>query len=195
MPSDPSDVELMLAVRRGDKNAFRALVERHKTSVINVIFRAIGDRWEAEDIAQRVFIQVYHSAQHYKPSAKFTTWLYTIVRNSTLNEIRRRHRHRAESLDNIQNGTDETQGKTLADQRTTNPADETLENELEQKIRAAIQSLPEEQRTAIILLRYEELSYEEIAKVLRRSVGATKSLIHRARESLKQQLKPYLEGK
>jgi RNA polymerase sigma-70 factor (ECF subfamily) len=195
MPSDPSDVELMMAVQRGDKDAFRELVERHKTSVVNVIHRAIGDRWEAEDLAQRVFIQVYQSADRYKPSAKFTTWLYTIVRNTALNEIRRRHRHQAESLDLIQDGTDETQGRTVADQHSADPAQETLENELENKVRAAIQSLPEEQRTAIILLRYEELSYEEIAKVLRCSVGATKSLIHRARESLKLQLRPYLEGK
>ena len=195
MASDLSDVELMLAVRRGEKDAFRDLVERHKTSVINVIYRQIGDRWEAEDLAQRVFIQVYHSADRYKPSAKFTTWLYTIVRNTTLNEIRRRHRHKAESLDLIQDGTEDSPGKTVADQHTTNPVAETLENELENKIRSVIQSLPEDQRVAIILLRYEERSYEEIAQVLRCSVGATKSLIHRARETLKAQLKPYLEGK
>jgi RNA polymerase sigma-70 factor (ECF subfamily) len=190
-----TDVELMLRVRRGDRDAFRELVERHKGSVINVIYRQIGDRWEAEDLAQNVFINVFHSARRYHPSAKFTTWLYTIVRNTCLNEIRRRHRHRAESLDALQDPDDESGPKGFADARLQNPAQETQDSELEERIRAAIKCLPEDQRAAIVLLRYEDLSYEEIAKVIRCSVGATKSLIHRARQKLKSELLPYLRGK
>jgi RNA polymerase sigma factor (sigma-70 family) len=87
-PSD-SDVALMLRVRDGDTNAFRELVERHQRAVINTIHRAIGDAWEAEDLAQRVFLQVYRSAKRYQPTAKFTTWLFTITRNTILNEHRR----------------------------------------------------------------------------------------------------------
>jgi RNA polymerase sigma-70 factor (ECF subfamily) len=189
-----TDVELMQRVGRGDKEAFRALVERHKATVINVIYRQIGDRWEAEDLAQTVFINVFHSARRYKPSAKFTTWLYTIVRNTCLNEIRRRARHKAESLDALQEPEDDTPTRTFADAQSRDPAAQTQETELEERIRAAIKSLPEEQRTAIVLLRYEDLSYEEIAKVLRCSVGATKSIIHRAREKLKAELRPYLGG-
>jgi RNA polymerase sigma-70 factor (ECF subfamily) len=99
MTSSESDVALMLRVKEGDHEAFRELIERHQRAVINVINRAIGDAWEAEDLAQRVFIQVYRSAPRYKPTAKFTTWLFTITHNTILNEHRRRARHAAESLE------------------------------------------------------------------------------------------------
>ena len=89
MTSSDSDVVLMLRVKDGDHEAFRELIERHQRAVINVIHRAIGDAWEAEDLAQRVFIQVFRSARRYQPTAKFTTWLYTITHNAIRNEYRR----------------------------------------------------------------------------------------------------------
>src|SRR3989449_10208307 len=99
MISSDSDVGLMVRIKDGDGDAFRELVERHQRAVVNVIYRAIGDAWEAEDLAQRVFVQVYRSAPRYKPTAKFTTWLFTIAHNTILNEHRRRARHAAESLE------------------------------------------------------------------------------------------------
>ena len=190
MASDLSDVELMLAVRRGDKDAFRDLVERHKTSVINVIYRQIGDRWEAEDLAQRVFIQVYRSAPRYEPTAKFTTWLFTITHNAIRNEYRRRSRHAAESLEALAEPDDSAEaGVQVADTHAVDPSREVAERELQERIQAAIQALPEAQRTAVILCRFEGLPYEEIAAVLHCSLSAVKSLLHRARQTLKEQLR------
>ena len=180
-----SDVALMLRVKAGDHEAFRTLIERHQRAVINVIYRAIGDAWEAEDLAQRVFIQIYRSASRYQPTAKFTTWMFTITHNAILNEHRRRSRHQAESLD-----ADES-GLRLADARAADPASAVAERELQERIEAAIQELPEAQRVAVILCRFEGLAYEEIAQVLGCSVSAVKSLLHRARQTLKEQLRGF----
>lgn len=192
MTLSDADATLMLRVKDGDRDAFRELVERHQRAVINTIYRSIGDSWEAEDLAQRVFVQVYRSAPRYKPTAKFTTWLFTIVRNTVLNERRRRARHAAESLDNLAHPQDsESGGWEPADTRTADPAREATERELQQKIQEAISRLPDAQRTAVILCRFEGLTYEEIAQVLHCSVSAVKSLLHRARETLKEQLRGY----
>lgn len=173
----------MVRVKDGDSDAFRELVERHQRAVINVIYRAIGDAWEAEDLAQRVFVQVYRSAPRYKPTAKFTTWLFTITHNTILNEHRRRARRSAESLDAL------NEGAQLPDAGAVDPSREAAERELQQRIHAAIQQLPEAQRTAVILCRFEGLAYEEIANVLGCSVSAVKSLLHRARQTLKEKLR------
>jgi RNA polymerase sigma-70 factor (ECF subfamily) len=188
---DP-DAALMLRVKQGDRDAFEELVEKYKQPVMNVVYRTLPDATEAEDLAQHVFLQVYKSAHRYEVSAKFTTWLFTIARNLCLNEIRRRSRHPAESLDATMPGNDEQPLRQVEDARNVSPPDTLLQTELEEKIEAALAQLPEKQRTAILLCRGDELSYEEIAAVLECSVSATKSLIHRGRETLKLSLKPYL---
>lgn len=182
----------MLRVKDGDRDAFRQLVERHQRAVINTIYRAISDSWEAEDLAQRVFVQIFRSAPRYKPTAKFTTWLFTIVHNTIRNEYRRRSRHAAESLDAMAHpqGTDSAGWESM-DTRTVDPARDVAERELQEKIQEAISQLPDAQRTAVILCRFEGLSYEEISEVLHCSVSAVKSLLHRARETLKEQLRGY----
>jgi RNA polymerase sigma-70 factor (ECF subfamily) len=190
---DP-DAALMHRVKRGDMEAFTALVEKYKQPVINFIARMLRDETESEDIAQNVFVQVHKSAQRYKSSAKFSTWLFTIARNLCLNEIRRRSRHPAESIDAPHL---EHEGQPLhqfEDVKTFSPPETLLHGELEKKIEQALFELPENQRTAILLCRQDELSYEEIAEVLDCSLSATKSLIHRGRETLKEKIKPYLQS-
>lgn len=187
------DAALMLRVKQGDAAAFEQLVDRYKQPVLNLITRMLRDPVEAEDLAQNVFVQVYRSAQRYQASARFSTWLFTIARNLCLNELRRRSRHPAESMDAGAPGHEDRPSHHLEDHQTTPPPDHLLHSELEAKIAAAIAELPENQRLAILLCRQDELSYEEIAQVLDCSLPATKSLIHRARETLKLKLKPYLK--
>ena len=188
---DP-DAGLMLRVKRGDMAAFEELVEKYKQPVMNLVYRTLRDATESEDLAQHVFLQVFKSAHRYEVSAKFSTWIFTIARNLCLNEIRRRSRHPAESLDAASAENEGQPLRQFEDTRTFLPPDAVLHGELEEKIGEALAALPEKQRTALVLCRQEELSYEEIAEVLGCSLSATKSLIHRARETLKQQLKPYL---
>jgi RNA polymerase sigma-70 factor, ECF subfamily len=190
---DP-DAALMLRVKQGDMVAFTELVERYKQPVVNLAYRTLRDPTEAEDLAQNVFVQVYKSAHRYKISAKFSTWLFTIARNLCLNEIRRRSRHPAESLDAPHPEQEDQPQRQIEDRTTFSPPQSLLHGELQDKIEQALAGLPENQRTAILLCRQEELSYEEIAEVLGCSLSATKSLIHRGRETLKEKLKPYLRS-
>ena len=193
MPADLDlDAALMLRVKQGDAAAFTQLVDKYKQPVMNLAYRTLRDLTEAEDLAQNVFVQVYKSARRYEPSAKFSTWLFTIARNLCLNEIRRRARHPAESLDQTRVEADDQPLHQVEDRRVVLPSEELLHGELGQKITDALTELPENQRTALLLCRQEELSYEEIAEVLGCSLSATKSLIHRGRETLKSKLKPYL---
>ncbi|MGA2246567.1 MAG: sigma-70 family RNA polymerase sigma factor [Verrucomicrobiota bacterium] len=188
------DAALMLRVKRGDRAAFAELVEKYKQPLFNFITRYLRDETESEDLAQNVFLQVYKSRQRYEQTAKFSTWLFTIARNLCLNEIRRRSRHPAESLEEAHNEHEDQPQRQYEDKKNSLPVDQVLQGELAGKIEAALAELPEVQRTAILLCRQDELSYEEIARILGCSLSATKSLIHRGREALKEKLKPYLQS-
>ena len=188
---DP-DAALMIRVKQGDASAFEELVEKYKQPVMNFVYKTLPDATEAEDLAQHVFLQVYRSAHRYEATARFKTWLFTIARNLCLNELRRRRRHPADSLDETYADSDDQPVRHAVDDKTFTPPDSLIHAELEDKIDSALSELPEKQRTAILLCRGDELSYEDIARVLECSVSATKSLIHRGRETLKQKLKPYL---
>ncbi|HEV2437806.1 MAG TPA: sigma-70 family RNA polymerase sigma factor [Verrucomicrobiae bacterium] len=193
MPANPDpDAVLMLRVKRGDRAAFAELVEKYKQPVMNLVYRTLHDETEAEDLAQNVFLQVYKSARRYESRAKFSTWLFTIARNLCLNEIRRRSRHPADSIEEAHAEHEDQPRQQFEDKSSVAPPEKLLHGELAQKIEEALAQLPENQRTAILLCRQEELSYEEIARVLGCSLSATKSLIHRGRETLKEKLKPYL---
>ena len=193
MPVHPDpDALLMLRVKRGDRAAFAELVEKYKQPVMNLVYRTLHDEAEAEDLAQNVFLQVYKSAKRYESRAKFSTWLFTIARNLCLNEIRRRSRHPADSLEETHAEHEDQPRQQFEDKSSVPPPEKLLQGELAQKIEEALADLPENQRTAILLCRQEDLSYEEIAEILGCSLSATKSLIHRGRETLKQKLKPYL---
>jgi RNA polymerase sigma-70 factor (ECF subfamily) len=190
---DP-DAALMLRVKQGDVRAFEELIDKYKQPITNLIYRTLKDATEAEDLAQNVFVQAYRSADRYKATAKFSTWLFTIARNLCLNEIRRRSRHPAESMD----AAGETEGDHPAHQfedvRNVSAPDQLLRDELTRKVEQALADLPENQRTAILLFKEKELSYDEISEIIGCSLSATKSLIHRGRETLKNKLKPYLKS-
>lgn len=187
---DAHDVALMGRVGAGDMHAFEELVERHQRAVIGTVAKMLGNASEAEDIAQQVFVRVWKSAGRYEAQAKFTTWLFTITRNLVFNEVRRRQRKPTVPADE----REETTHRELEDARTVAPDDDLLQAELEEAIDRAIQSLPEKQRMAVILRRYEELPYEEIARVLSMSLPAVKSLLFRARTQLKESLQKYLDS-
>jgi RNA polymerase sigma-70 factor, ECF subfamily len=185
--ADRNDFELMQAVAQGDEEAFRQLVERHQRVVYGTILRMLGDATEAEDLAQRVFLRVYQAAPRYQPTAQFRTWLMTILRNLVFNECQRRSRAKLEPLLPV---AEEEGGhpQDWQDSRQASPAEEALRHEREEMIAAAIAELPVPQRLAVMLKAYQDLSYEEIADVLKSTVPATKSLLFRARETLRLKL-------
>src|SRR4051812_7113785 len=155
---DP-DAALMLRVRQGDRDAFAELVDKYKQPVTNVAARMLRDPTEAEDLAQNVFIQVYKSAARYRVASKFSTWLFTIVRNLCLNEIRRRSRHPADSMDAGHPEQEDQPWHQFEDKKSAAPPESLLRGELESKIEEALADLPENQRLAMVLCRQDELSY------------------------------------
>jgi RNA polymerase sigma-70 factor (ECF subfamily) len=189
-PEDAEDIRLMGLASAGDIAAFEQIVERHQRMVVGTVGRMLGTNSDAEDIAQQVFVRVWKNLKRYEPRAKFTTWLLKITRNLVFNELRRRSRHPAVPL---QSETDEEE-RPLKDERAVSPDASLLEHELQEAVDAAIAQLPESQRMAVILRRYEELSYDEIAEALDQSVSAVKSLLFRARTELRESLKRYLSS-
>ena len=182
----PSE-ELVARVAEGDEYAFQILVNRHQTSVLNLIYRFMGDRLKSEDLAQETFLQVWRSAKTYQRKSKFTTWLYRICANLCLNEIKSARRKKW--LQFFKNNPDSKQSENedLLDE-SPNPEDLLLARERNQQITNALQSLPENQRIALILKRYDNFSYEEISRVFGCSIAAVESLLVRAKRTLQKKL-------
>ena len=187
---DTEDVRLMRLVAQGDTVAFEKLIERHQSLVVGTVARMLGSNSDVEDIAQQVFIRVWKSASRYVPRAKFTTWLLKITRNLVFNELRRAKR-RAHAPLQPEANVEEMQ---LKDESNPSPDASLLELELQEAIEKAIGELPETQRMALVLRRYEEFSYEQIADILNLSVPAVKSVLFRARTELRVRLGNYLKG-
>ena len=185
---DADDVRLMRLVGRGDSGAFEELIEKHQALVAGTVARMLGSNSEVEDIAQQVFIRVWKSARRYVPRAKFTTWLLKITRNLVFNELRRTKRHAHVPLQSERGAED----PPLKDDLNLAPDASLLEAELQRTIEQAIFDLPEAQRMALVLRRYEQFSYEQIADVLDLSVPAVKSVLFRARSELRSRLSKYL---
>src|SRR5438876_1770397 len=185
---DAEDVRLMRLVSQGDTSAFEELVERHQALVAGTVARMLGSNSDVEDIAQQVFIRVWKSARRYVPRAKFTTWLLKITRNLVFNELRRTKRRAQVPLES-EASADEP---ALKDESNPAPDASLLEVELRKAIEEAIMHLPETPRLAMVLRRYEQLSYEQIAEVLDLSVPAVKSVLFRARTELRSRLSRYL---
>jgi RNA polymerase sigma factor (sigma-70 family) len=185
---DAEDVRLMRLVAQGDTRAFEEVIERHQALVAGTAARMLGSNSDVEDIAQQVFIRVWKSARRYVPRAKFTTWLLKITRNLVFNELRRAKR-RAQVPLQSEPGAEEI---PLKDETNRTPDSSLLHDELQRAIEEAIMQLPESQRMALVLRRYEQLSYEQIAEVLDLSVPAVKSVLFRARTELRSRLSKYL---
>jgi RNA polymerase sigma-70 factor (ECF subfamily) len=195
LDSDAHDKALMIRIAEGDEGALRDLIEKHQGAVYGTIAKMLGDPIEAQDLAQQVFVRVYRAAASYRATAQFKTWIFTIVRNLVFNEHRRRSRATLISLhppDNEQGYAGNSPGLNLPDTVNKTPGEDLLQQEMLRKIDEAILSLPEQQRLAIVLRRYDEFSYEQIAEILKTSVPATKSLLFRARETLRGELQHYL---
>jgi len=188
--SNEEDLMLMTKIANGDERAFEQLVAKHQQAVIGTIGKMTNHSPETEDIAQQVFLRLWKAASRYKPKAKFTTYLFTITRNLVFNDTRKKTRRRELSID-----TDEQNWHdSIADPSSSSRPDQSLaEDELRLQVDRAVADLPETQRLAVILRRYEQMSYDEIAEVLDTSVSAIKSQLFRARKSLRDSLKAYLE--
>ena len=182
-----SDIELMLRAKTGDDSAFTELMRRHYKGVVNYVYRFTNDRANSEDLAQEVFLRVYRSVKRYKPQAKFSTWLYKIATNLCITEVKSRNKEQSVSLDEMQENTGD-----LGDSKSEDPSDLTFRREIGTAIFETLKSLPERERVAIILCKYEDLPYEEVAEVIGCTIGAVKTYVHRGRMKLIEKLKTYL---
>lgn len=188
-----ADTELMLRFQAGEAECFDQLVMRHRRGILGFIGRMVGDAAISEELAQETFLRIYLSKDRYTPKAKFTTWLYRIASHLALNHLRdHKHDRRTESLDEPA-GEGSASLREFADRR---PGVETLllEEERQAFIRLAIARLPERQRAAVIMHKYQGLGYQEIGGALELSESATKSLLFRAYETLRKELRPLLQN-
>jgi RNA polymerase sigma-70 factor (ECF subfamily) len=181
----------MLDVKAGDELSFELLLRKYRSPLVNFLYRMVRDRAVAEDLAQEVFLRVYRARQEYAPSAKFTTWMFRIATNLALNSVRdNRHRQMEISMDQtLERGEDEQRALEVPD-RSPSVEQELVERCRAESIMKAIHSLPEKQRAAVLLHKYQELDYDEIARVLECSESALKSLLFRAYETLRVELAP-----
>jgi len=188
----PSDAEIMLRVKTGDQSAFDYLVQKYRRPMISYMYRMARNAAAAEDLAQEVFLRVYRSRENYEASAKFTTWLYRIATNLAVNHARDTRHERPEVTVSLDEPDEET-GTTLELPDGNMTAEQAMvRRERMLAIRRTVEALPEQQRLAVIMHKYQQMDYKQIAEVLKKSESATKSLLFRAYETLREQLKQYL---
>jgi len=188
-----TDVQLMLDVKAGDEASFELLLHRYRTPLVNFLYRMVRNREQAEDLAQEVFLRVYRAREDYVPSAKFTTWLFRIATNLALNSVRdNRHQKLEVSIDAPVTIDAEDGDERPLDipEKHSNIEQHLVEDARKKMILHAIDKLPEKQRAAVLLHKYQELDYAEIARILTCSESALKSLLFRAYESLRVELAP-----
>jgi len=186
-----SDVQLMLDVKAGDAASFELLLHKYRTPLVNFLNRMVRDSAAAEDLAQEVFLRVYRARKRYVPNAKFTTWLFRIATNLALNALRDgRYRQREVSLDQPGESAELDQPAIELPDRQPGVEQQLMARDRAERIRRAIQALPEKQRAAVLLHKYHELDYDEIARILECSESALKSLLFRAYETLRIELAP-----
>jgi len=179
------DAELMLRVKEGDGTSFGVLLEKHRASVIHFVYRLVQEQAVAEELAQEVFLRVYRSRSSYEPTAKFKTWLFRIATHLALNWLRdERHERGQERLDDV---SADLPVRQVSDRRPSVEQRLVYEVKLEE-VRRAVAALPEKQRAAVLMHKYEDMEYTQIAKALGCSESAIKSLLFRAYETLRARL-------
>jgi RNA polymerase sigma-70 factor (ECF subfamily) len=187
-----SDAEIMLQVKAGDTSAFEYLVQKYRRPMVNFMYRMSHNAAGAEDLAQEVFLRVYRSRENYEASAKFTTWLYRIATNLAVNHARDTRHERPENQVSLDE-PDEESGRTLDLPDKGPSAEEAIvQRERLAAIRQRVQALPERQRIAVMMHKYQQMDYRQIADVLKLSESATKSLLFRAYQTLREQLKDFV---
>ena len=187
-----NDAEVMLRVKTGDEAAFAYLVQKYRRPMVSFMYRMAHNAAAAEDLAQEVFLRVYRSRESYEASAKFTTWLYRIATNLAVNHARDTRHERPENMVSLDE-PDEKTGQTLDVADGSATAEETIvKRERLAAIRQRVQALPERQRVAVLMHKYQQMDYRQIAEVLKLSESATKSLLFRAYETLRGQLKEFV---
>ncbi len=190
-----SDVQLMLDVKSVDDSSFELLLRKYRTPVVNFLYRMVRDAAAAEDLAQEVFLRVYRARGQYLPTAKFTTWMFRIATNLAFNALRDGRYHQLEvsidrsAVDRLGDGESEQPALEIADRQPSIEL-ELIRRDRAELIRRAVESLPEKQRAAVLLHKYQEMDYDEIARVLGCSESALKSLLFRAYETLRAELAP-----
>ena len=183
------DAILMAQFQKGNKDAFNSLFRKYQQMVFGVIARYINDRSYAEDMTQEVFLRIYKARDRYTPATQFKYYLFTIVHNLCVNEIRDSSRRRTKPTDFSESGDT----MPIVSPDSGSPSDNMHQKEVRLDVKTAIDSLPAQQRMAIILDKYEGMSYEEIGRTMKQSVPAVKSILWRARQNLKERLKKYIK--
>ncbi len=186
----PGDEELMQKIKKGDVEVFDILVRRWENRLFNVIYRITGDFETSRDIRQEVFLRVYQSAKGYRSDGHFSTWLYRIAINCSINELRKRKRRQTIPLNMPESGEGQTVQSELLDD-SPGPEEVIQQNELSEHIRDALRCLPDEQRVVIVLRHYEGLKFQQIASILNCPLGTVKSRMHHGLEQLRSKLKRY----
>ena len=179
------DAELMLRVKDGDGESFGLLLEKYRASVTHFLYRMVQDQAVSEELAQEVFLRVYRSRETYEPTAKFTTWLFRIATHLALNWLRDQKNERGQ--ERLDEGMEDAPAREVADRSPS--VEQSMVHQVKvEEVRRAVAALPEKQRAAVLMHKYEELEYSQIAKVLSCSESAVKSLLFRAYETLRVRL-------
>jgi len=182
-----TDIDLMLRVKNGDDGAFSQLIKRYYNKILNYVYKYTNNRESSEDLTQEIFMRVYKSANNYEPEAKFSTWLYKIATNLCLTEVTSKSRKKSASLDEIQENIG-----SLEDIKSIDQLDVRYRVEIKSIIHNTMEELSDNEKSALILCKYEQLSYDEVAEMLDCTVGAVKTYVYRGRMKLINKLKPLL---
>ena len=188
-----SDIQIIKKVIDGDKSAFNDIMNRYEKSILNFAYRMLSNRTEAEDVTQEVFLRAYKNIETFEARAKFSTWLFKIARNLCLNKLRHTFRFPTFSIDKPVRGSEYDFQRQIEDKKQVSPISNIFSKEIQNAVKAALGSLPKNQKMAVMLRRYEDMSYKEISVIMSCSVSAVKSLLNRAKQTLKNKLSYYAQ--